>query len=368
MDADETGQLEAGQGPKWKNWLERVAIVRPLLALYKGYKLRSGPLLSAGIAYYLLFSLAPLTFLTLRIAGHFVDPTTTPEQLQATLETYVGPKLASLFTSIMIQFGQSAWGTATTIIGTAMLLWGATRLVVRLQVSFNIMWDIRVRPRGFSYRKLLSRLLLYSLLLIPSVVLVISVALQSGIPALEGVIGTGIIGAVSQWIVALLVMWGMLTLVFTILPDIRVSVRDCWQGAFLTAVLCAIGTRAFSAFVLWSGSPKYVGLVGAVLLLIIWADFMAIIVLLGVRLNKVLYHLSGKTVQAYEYALIVEDPVGLGADELNPDDWTRLYSGASGVVQKGLARTARKSDSDATPEAPQDGSDDRPDTSSEEIL
>jgi membrane protein len=337
----------ADSGPKWKMWLERLAIVHPLWALYRGYSRRNGPLLSAGIAYYLLFSLAPLMFLTLRIVGHFVDPATTDE-LQRTLETYVGPWLASLFASVIVQSRASGWGTATTIVGSAMLLYGATRLIVRLQISFNIMWDIQIRPRGFSYRKLLSRLLLFSLLLIPSAVLIVSIALQSGIPLLQGLAGSGILVDISQGVAAFLVSWGVLILVFAILPDIRVSVRDCWQGALLTAVLCAIGTRAFNALLFWSDPPKYVGLVGIVLALIIWADFMAIIILLGVRLNKVLYQLSGKTVQAYEYAVVLQDPVGLGADESNPDDWVRLYSGASGVVQKGLARTAKKTDPDTS--------------------
>lgn len=343
-----------GSGAKWKTWLQRIVIVRPLWALYRGYKLRSGPLLSAGIAYYLLFSLAPLTYLTLRIVGHFVDPAT-PEELQRTLETYVGPWLADLFTGIIVQSGASGWGTATTIFGSAMLLYGATRLVVRLQVSFNIMWDVRVRPSGFSRRRLLSRLLLFSLLLIPSAVLMLSIVLQSGIPLLHGVLGQAISAVLSQWVVAFLATWGMLTLIFAILPDIRVSVRDCWQGALLTAILCAIGTHAFNTFLAWSDPPKYVGLVGMVLSLIIWADFMAIIVLLGVRLNKVLLQLNGKNVEPYEYAVVMEDPTGLGVDELNPDEWTRLYSGASGVLQKGLAKTARKADSDVTSEPPQEG-------------
>jgi membrane protein len=344
----------ADSGPKWKMWLEKLAIVRPLWALYRGYSRRNGPLLSAGIAYYLLFSLAPLTFLTLRIVGHFVDPATADE-LQTTLETYAGPWLAGLLTSIVVESRASGWGTATTIIGSAMLLYGATRLIVRLQVSFNVMWDTRVKLRGFSYRRLFSRLLTFSLLLIPSAVLLVAVAAQSGIPLLQGRIGQGVLVDISQGVIAFLVTWGVLILVFSILPDIRISLRDCWQGALLTAVLCAIGTRGFNALLFWSDPPKYVGLVGIVLALIVWADFMAIIILLGVRLNKVLYQLSGKTVQAYEYAVVLEDPVGLGADESNPDDWVRLYSGASGVVQKGLAKTTKKTDPDATSEPPQDG-------------
>ena len=359
MDVYEAGQLRAGEhenqsdqesapatvsaadGPRWKTWLQRLTIVRPLWALYRGYSRRSGPLLSAGIAYYLLFSLVPVTFLTLRITGHFMDPATAEEHLEQTFETYVGPGLASLFTSIAMS-DSSRWGTVALMIACGVLLYGATRLVLRLQAAFNLMWDIRVMPSGFSYRRLLSRLLLFSLLLIPSAILLISVGLESGIPALQGLAGGGVLIDISQGILAFLVSWGVLILVFAILPDIRVSMKDCWQGALLTAVLLAVGTRAFRAYILWADSPKYASTLGAVLALVVWADFMAMIILLGVRLNKVLYQLSGKTVQPYDYAVVLDDPVLATINDVNPEDWERLYTGASGVVRRGAARTAGK--------------------------
>ena len=61
----------------------------------------------------------------------------------------------------------------------------------------------------------------------------------------------------------------------------------------------------------------------------------------------------------WEYAVIVEDPVGLGVDKYDPHDWVRLYSGASGIVRKKLTRTPKKTDSDATSHSSQDGTDEQ---------
>ena len=336
MNADEPGPSEAGD--QQKTWdqtsvgssvkpshgrralLKSMATVRFLWALYRGYSRRGGSLLSAGIAYYLLFSLAPLTFLTLRIASHFVSPAAATGQLRATLTTYLGPELADLFVGLLVRLSSPKWTAQAVIIGGVLLIYGASRLVVRAQTAFNIMWDIRVRPTRFSFRRLLSRLLMYSLLLIPSAILLAAIALYSASPLLEGLTGNGFLLDVSQMAIAFLFSWAMLTLIFAVLPDIRISMRDCWKGALLTAVLCGLGTRLYGAFMFWSDNPKYVGSVGALMALIVWADFMAIITLLGVRLNKVLYQLGGKTIQPYEYAVLVEDPVLLVAADSNPDD------------------------------------------------
>ena len=259
----------------------------------------------------------------------------------------------------------------TAIIGAAVLLYGATRLVVRLQASFNIMWDARIRPTQFSpiTKVWLGRLLLAHPAAHSERFLLISIAVQSVMP-LQSRIGHGmIIGTSSEWVAAFLITWGVPIFVFAFLPDIRISVRDCWQGALLTAVLCTIGTRAFSAFL---------ALVGSVRSMWAWWGRCCSLSNLGrfhgghrpagcppeqgPPINS-----AGRTWQPYEYAVIVEDPVGLGADEYDPEDWLKLYSGASEVAQKGLARTARKSDSHVTSEPSPDDPDDRPDTRSETI-
>jgi membrane protein len=298
----------AQDGGGRKTGLERIPVVGRGWTLYRGYSRRNGPLLSAGIAYYGLFSLAPLLLLTIQISGLFVGESTAQAELRQTMEAYLGPYLADLFSNVVFQL-QGRGSSTAAVIGAVVLLYGATKLFLRLQASFNIMWDIQVTATRFSFRRMLSRLLAFGLILAPTVVLVVSLVLNAGISWFEGITHTsGPLLDIAQAIIPLLLGWAALIFIFAILPDIRISWRDCWLGAFFTALLCALGTWLFGLYLSWSSSQKYAGTVGALIALIVWVDFMAIITLLGVRLNKMLYEWRGKVIRPYPYAAVIHLP------------------------------------------------------------
>jgi membrane protein len=305
MNADEAPN-SAATGSWRRKGLEAIPIVGPLWAWYRGYSRRNGSLLSAGIAYYGLFSLAPLMLLTLQLSGLLIGESTAQEELTETLEAYLGPYLADLFSSVLLQLQGQVSSATLAVIGVLLLIYGATKLFLRLQASFNVMWDIQVRPRRFSFRRVLSRLLAFALVLVPTVILLVSLVLNASISWLEGITGTsGPMLELADTIIPFLLSWGALVIVFTVLPDIRLSWRDCWLGALFTAVLCALGTWLFGTYLSWSTSQKYAGSVGALIALIVWVDYMAIISLLGVRLNRTIYERRGKVIQPYEYAALV---------------------------------------------------------------
>jgi membrane protein len=319
---ESNGAQQVGEAPTptqhgggGKTGLERLPLVGRLWILYRGYSKRNGPLLSAGIAYYGLFSLAPLLLLTIQISGLFVGESTAQMELRETLEDFLGPYLADLFSSVLFQL-QGRGASTAVVIGAAVLLYGATKLFLRLQASFNIMWDVQVTATRFSFRRLLSRLLAFGLILAPTIVLIVSLTLNAGISWVEGVTHTsGPLLDLAQAIIPFLLAWGALIIIFTILPDIRISWRDCWLGALFTAFFCAVGTWVFGLYLSWSSSQKYAGTVGALIALIVWVDFMAIITLLGVRLNKTLYESRGKVVRPYPYAAIIYLPTEKTAQE-----------------------------------------------------
>jgi membrane protein len=305
MNADEAPNSVA-TGSRGTTGLEAIPIVGPVWAWYRGYSRRNGSLLSAGIAYYGLFSLAPLMLLTLQLSGLLIGESTAQEELTETLEAYLGPYLADLFSSVLLQLQGQGSSTTLAVIGVLLLIYGATKLFLRLQASFNVMWDIQVRPRRFSFRRVLSRLFAFALVLVPTVILLVSLVLDASISWLEGITGTsGPLLELADTIIPFLLAWGALVIVFKVLPDIRISWRDCWLGALFTAVLCALGTWLFGTYLSWSTSQKYAGSVGALIALIVWVDYMAIISLLGMRLNRTIYERRGKVIQPYEYAALV---------------------------------------------------------------
>jgi membrane protein len=297
----------AGAGASRKPFLERIPVVGPAYSLYRGYGRRNGALLSAGLAYYGLFAAGPLILLTLELAGLFVGPITAQEELSETMGQYLGPYLADLFSNIIIEL-QATRSSTFVWIGAAFLIWAAIRLFMRLQVSFNIMWDVRIRSREFSFRRLLSRLVAFAFILVPTALYLVSLFLNASISWLQDLLDSpGLLLGIAQAVIPFLVAWVALLLIYVILPDLRLSWKDCWIGALAASFCCTVGTWVFGTYLVWSGNQKYVGSVGALIAMIVWANYMAIIVLLGARLNKILYVRRGKLIQPYDYAAIITE-------------------------------------------------------------
>jgi len=299
----------AGTGPPKEKVLQQLAVVGPILRLYRGYSRRNGPLLAAGIAYYGLFAATPLFLVTLQVAGLIVGTTTAQQELSEAMQDFLGPYMADLLSSIVVQMGGS-WSTTFVTTGIALVVYASVRLFIRIQVSFNIMWDVRVFRRGFSKRRIFSRLATFALILVPTALFLAALFLNAGISWLEGLAGTsGPLLTLVQAVIPFLIIWLAMMIIYAVLPDIRLSWRDTWLGALCASACIAIGTWAFGTYLTWSGGQKYAGSIGAVLALIVWVDFMAIIVLLGVRLNKAICVWRGRLPEPYEYAgYITETP------------------------------------------------------------
>lgn len=291
--------------PNPKGRIDKLPVVGFVWNLYRGYSRRNGPLLSAGIAYYALFSMGPLLLLTLQITGRLFGSASPapPTELIGVLADYVGDDMAAMLGSIAAYFMDTAGSTTFALISLGVLLYGATRLFVRLQASFNLMWDVRVVSREFSIRRLLSRLLVFGLILIPTVLLVVSLILGSAIAWLEHLVdGSGILISIAQTGIPFVVSWLALITIFVVLPDIRLHLRDCWFTSLLVAMAWAVATRFFGMYLTWTGSAKYAGAIGALVGVIFWVDVLAIVTLVGVRFNRAIYLWRGKTIQYYDYA------------------------------------------------------------------
>ena len=316
-DQEAHGRPEESKGggsllsvPNPMSRIDKIPVVGFVWNLYLGYTRRNGPLLSAGIAYYALFSMGPLLLLTLQITGRlFGNGQPAPEvRLAQALSEYLGPDMAAMLSTVVKQTTSSTGSTTFAIVSLGILLYGATRLFVRLQVSFNIMWDVRVVSREFSFRRLMSRLLVFGLILIPTLLLAVSLVLGTAINWLQDLLDRAdFLVSIAQAVIPFLICWLALITVFVVLPDIRLRIRDCWFTALLIAIAWSVATRFFSIYLSWTGSAKYAGAIGALIGVIFWVDVLAIITLVGVRFNRAIYVWRGKSIQCYDYAAPVTE-------------------------------------------------------------
>jgi membrane protein len=281
--------------------------------LYGGYSRRNGSLLSAGISFYVLFALGPLAWITVQLAGRILGHSviSPSDRISSALEPYLGQQLSDVLAGLFTTVRDPA-SYSFGLVGLAILVFGAIRLYLRLQDSFNIMWDTRIVSKQLSRERLLHRLVVFGVLLIPTILVVLASVLGSAFSWLGNLMHvSGPLLVATQIGIPLVLGWLALLAVFVILPDIHLSWRDCWPGALVVAVAWRIGTFGFGLYLSWSGGTKYTGPVGAFLGLILWVFIMAVISLLGVRLNKVIYVRRGKVIRPYDYAApITELPDG----------------------------------------------------------
>lgn len=291
-----------------RNLLYRIPLFGFFWALYREYSRRNGPLLSAGIAYYAIFSLGPLVMLTSHVSALVLGngQLSAQDRLAQTLQQYVGQEMAAMLSRLATQF--TGTGSYTfAIVGLVILLYAAARLFLRLQASFNTMWDV-AKVAGFTRRSLLSRVLVIGMILVPTLLLLVAVVLGTAFSWLSNLLGgAGFLVQLAQVAIPLFVTWLALLVIFVVLPDVHLKWKDCWLTALLVAIAWTVATRVLGIYLAWSGSSKYAGTVGALVGLLFWVNIMAIITLVGVRFNRALFLWRGKELRPLSFAAVVTE-------------------------------------------------------------
>lgn len=292
--------MKSGKKPQEKLKTPRQGTINSAV---RNFITKDGFFLSAGIAYYGLFSIVPLAALTVSVVGLFIGSSTAESEISEGLTKYIGEDAADLLSTVFQDMSSRA-SLAGTIIGALLLLYGATRLFLKLQTSFNIMWGVRLARQQTPMQLFRSRLLTFSMILLPAAILFVAFASSTGIAWLSGHGWLPWLQKTVEAFAPFLVTWVAIAILMIALPDIRLRLRDCWATSLLAAVLCYATTRVFGAWLGWSSDSSRIVLtsVSVLMTLIVWVNIIAIILLFCVSITRVRYEAAGKTIQPYRYA------------------------------------------------------------------
>ncbi len=266
--------------------------------------------LAAALAFYTIFSLAPLLILVIAIASLIFDQGTVQDEILQQIESLIGSSGADALSTVLDNAnrpGESS-GWVASVVGIVLLLVGATGVLVQLQTSLNIIWNVKVRPdmgvMGFVRKRMLSLgmivgigfLLLVSLV-VSSVVAGFSGYLQGLMPGLD---------AMTQ-LLDFVIAFGMTTLMFALiyrfLPDVRIAWGDIWFGAAVTALLFSLGKFGIGLYLGNSGIGSAYGAAGSVIVLLVWIFYSAQIVFFGAEVTQVYARRFGSQIEPNKYAV-----------------------------------------------------------------
>lgn len=246
---------------------------------------------SAALAFYTLFSLAPVLVVAIAIAGTLFGADAVRGQVVSQFENLMGKEQAELIRRILQRSTLDHGGTLAAAFGVATLLIGSSALFVQLQSSLNRVWEV-APERGHFLRSLLhKRLVSFALLLGISFVLLVSLILSAGLDAFYEYLSQRfdvwpavILGG--NLLAALVLFTLLFALIFRILPDREIAWRDVWLGSVASAAAFQLGKWLFSLYIGRTAIASPYGSAGALVVIVLWVYYATTILLLGAEFTR----------------------------------------------------------------------------------
>ncbi len=268
--------------------------------------------LGAALAYYAMFSIAPLLVIIVGVAGLVLRDQNTQQKVVQQIQQVVGDKAAGIVQSMMSAQHRSG-SLIATIIGVVVLLLGASGLFGQLKSSLNQIWGVKPKPDRGIMGLVLDRLVSILLVLGIGILLMASMVLTSCISFFYQDINrlVHLPGFVAQ-IINLGVSLGIITMlfmvVFKVLPDVRIPWRNLWIGAFTTALLFVAGEYLLSLYLSRQGTTSSYGAAGSVVLLLMWIYYSSLILFVGAEFTQVYAQQTGAKIEPGKFAMPLEAP------------------------------------------------------------
>jgi membrane protein len=263
---------------------------------YQGWKEDKASRLSAALAYYTIFSLAPLLVIIIAITGLFWQRDAVQLQVMNQIQGLVGEQGATFVSDLLASASNPAEGITATIIGIITLLFGALGVFNELHNSLNIIWEVKEEEtKGFlqTIKKVIfDRFLSFTMILGIGFLLLVSLVISAGLSAVQETIGNAIpLSEIFLQIVNLVISIAVITVLFALiykfLPDAEIAWRDVWLGAFVTAVLFSLGKMLIGIYLGNSAVASSFGAAGSLVLLLVWIYYSAQILFFGAEFTEV---------------------------------------------------------------------------------
>ena len=272
--------------------------------------------MGASLAYYTIFSIAPLLLIVIWVVGFIYGEILAGGQ-DAQTEVFqeftdlFGPDTAAQLQQIIRNISLSNKSGLGIAIGIGTLIIGSTTIFMEIQDSLNRIWGVRPKPKKGWLKMLLNRAISFSMVLGLGFLLIASLIANGIILALSSEFARyfpEISVYVVQWVnlgLTFLVITCLFGFIFRFLPDARMRVRDVVWGAVFTAALFMLGRYLIALYMLYSAPASAYGAAGAIIILLLWIYYSAAILYFGAEFTKVYARRYGRGVWPSSYAVKV---------------------------------------------------------------
>ena len=251
------------------------------------------PSMGAALAFYTLFSIAPLLLIVISVAGLVFGEQAARGEILDQLTALVGPDSASTIESILQGLNRPDAGVLGTLVGLLVLLIGATTVFAELQDAMDRIWRAPSRPAGGGlWRLIRTRLLSLGLVLGIGFLLIVSLIVSAGVAALSKWWGPwfediAFLARALELGLSFIFVSAVFAMIYKWMPRVKVAWRDVLIGAVLTALLFTVGKTLIGLYIGRSGVASPFGAAASLVVLLLWVYYSAQIFLLGAEFTWV---------------------------------------------------------------------------------
>jgi membrane protein len=246
---------------------------------------------AAALAYYAIFSLAPLLIIIALVVGAFLDEKTIERDILGGIETTVGADAAQTIRGLISTENRTRSDVIGTIIWFAVVLWGASGIFSQLQKALNKIWEVRGKPGRSRLVFVKDRLLSFGIVVFAATLLLATMIINTGLSTLlaknTNIAHLNILIRPLQGLVSIGMATVLFATVFKILPDVNIRWKDVWVGAAFTAVLFIIGQFVVGLYLSTVNVGTVFGAAGSLTVILVWIYYSAQILLFGAEFTEV---------------------------------------------------------------------------------
>src|SRR5213075_2804353 len=269
--------------------------------------------LGAALAYYTVFSLAPLVLLLLAIIGFLFhdDPAGAWRKITEQMSYFLDKSAVDVVQNIAQKASQPNKSILASIIGVALALFGASGVFGQLQDALNTIWGVKAKPGlgvwGFLRARFLSFAMVGGVCFLLLVSLVIETLLKAFSHYIQGAMPGGLTIAVTVYLIFdFAVITTLFAMIFKILPDVKTRWKDMWVGAIITAVFFLMGKWALGLYLASGTAASAYGAAGSLITLLLWIYYSSQILLFGAEFTQVYASEFGSQLEPDKYAVAIE--------------------------------------------------------------
>ena len=251
------------------------------------------PSMGAALAYYTIFSLAPMLIIVIAIAGFFFGQTTAQGEIIQQLRDLVGDTGAAAIEGLLKSVSEPGKGIVAAALGALTLMIGATAVFGELQSALDRIWKVPPETkRGGLWKMARKRLLSFGMVTGLGFMLLISLVLSAALAALGkwwgNILGHwGVVLQILNLAVSFAVITGLFAMIYKFMPRASIPWRDVWVGAAVTAMLFTLGKFLIGLYLGGTSMASGFGAAGSLVILLAWIYYSAQIFLLGAEFTWV---------------------------------------------------------------------------------